>query len=249
MGGLGNQLFQWAYGKSLSNIYDLEFLLDESFYLEQSKVTPRKFNLDLFPNIKYSKIDSEINYHFFEKVTDSQFPNIKKLEKNKNYLLEGYFQSESYFFPVADLIRKELSVSKEKEEEFRNKYDLTNSTSIHIRRTDYLTSGGFHPILPLSYYSKALSFLKSKNVFVFSDDIQWCKENLEFDNLCFIENSNNYEDLWLMSLCDNNIIANSSFSWWAAWLNRNKNKKVISPKIWFNGMSNNFMIPNDWISI
>ena len=91
-----------------------------------------------------------------------------------------------------------------------------------------------------------------KNIVVFSDDIPWCKENLIFDNIIFIEGNKDYEDLWLMSLCEHNIIANSSFSWWGAWLNENKNKKVVSPLNWFGQQSNtnqSDIVPESWIKI
>jgi hypothetical protein len=90
------------------------------------------------------------------------------------------------------------------------------------------------------------------NILVFSDDISWCKDNLKFDKMNFIEGLDNVEDMWLMSLCDNNIIANSSFSWWGAWLNSNFNKKVIAPLHWFGDSANlntSDIIPTNWIRI
>ena len=127
------------------------------------------------------------------------------------------------------------------------------SISLHVRRTDYVTSNGFHPVQTVEYYNKAIETIGSYDqILVFSDDINWCKENLNYDNVLFVENQDNLEDMWLMSLCDHNIIANSSFSWWGAWLNQNKDKIVIAPKNWFGSQSNLNdldIIPNNWVKI
>ena len=108
-----------------------------------------------------------------------------------------------------------------------------NTVSLHLRRTDYIGKDNYHPIPSMKYYEKALEMVDHDNVYVFSDDIPWCKENLKFKNMTFIHNQNPIDDLWIMSLCGNNIIANSTFSWWAAWLNNNPDKKIIMPKKWF----------------
>ena len=103
------------------------------------------------------------------------------------------------------------------------------------------------------YYKNALDIIGGyENLYVFSDDINWCKTNLKFKNMVFVEGNDDVEDLWLMSLCDHNIIANSSFSWWGAWLNINPNKKVISPKRWFGeqtNLSSDDIIPVSWTKI
>jgi hypothetical protein len=94
----------------------------------------------------------------------------------------------------------------------------------------------FHPLQTLSYYEKSVSIIGEDKLYViFSDDINWCKENLNFiKNKIFVTDNLDYQDMYLMSMCKNNIIANSSFSWWGAWLNKNTNKKVVYPYIWFN---------------
>ena len=109
-----------------------------------------------------------------------------------------------------------------------------------------------HPACNLGYYKEAIKLMDVNKFIVFSDDMSWCKENFVGDEFIFMENNSDYIDLWLMSLCDNNIIANSSFSWWGAWLNQNPNKKVIAPKKWFGPAINHNtkdLIPESWIII
>ena len=122
---------------------------------------------------------------------------------------------------------------------FRSNIIDENSISLHLRRTDYLTSNGYHPVQDISYFSDGIDIIGDYNkIYVFSDEIEWCKTNLNFQRMVFMEGYSNIEDLRLMSLCKYNIIANSSFSWWAAWLNENKDKKVIAPKQWFGPQAN-----------
>jgi hypothetical protein len=128
-----------------------------------------------------------------------------------------------------------------------------NTCSVHIRRGDYLRFPNDHPTLLNDYYFKSFDKMKKNTKFiVFSDDITWCKDNIKGNNMFYIEDETDYVNLILMSLCKHNIIANSSFSWWGAWLNKNKNKKVIAPKIWFGpnkNLNTKDLIPNKWITI
>jgi hypothetical protein len=130
---------------------------------------------------------------------------------------------------------------------------------MHIRRGDYVSlkiSNELHGVLPLEYYYNAIELIKKQNpnitVFVFSDDIPWVKENLKLKDKCvyvdFNSGENSVFDMFLMSLCKHNIIANSSFSWWGAWLNQNKNKIIVAPENWFakKEMLNNDLIPDAW---
>ena len=124
---------------------------------------------------------------------------------------------------------------------------------MHIRRTDYVTSNGYHPVQSLDYYQNAIDLIGDyDNLYIFSDDINWCKDNLKFKNMIFRYGNSDIEDLFLMSMCANNIIANSTFSWWAAWLNERPDKRVISPSKWLGEQTNlntNDIIPLDWIKI
>ncbi len=137
---------------------------------------------------------------------------------------------------------------------------VDDSISIHFRRADYLKHEISETIgvQPLEYYYKAMSFIKTKvnnpHIFIFSDDIDWVRNNLKCDlNVSYVSNNElkDYEELLLMSKCQHNIIANSSFSWWGAWLNKNDDKIVVAPKKWFNNsvINTKDLIPIDWITI
>ena len=151
----------------------------------------------------------------------------------------------------------------EENKELVNSINSKNSVSIHIRRGDYLSSGTIdtHGICNKDYYFNALSHLKNIGelnddtcFYIFSDDIPWCRENLSFgEKMIFMDSFQEQPemDIYLMSKCKSNIIANSSFSWWGAWLNESKNKTVIAPIQWFSSevLSSKTIIPCDWIKI
>jgi hypothetical protein len=170
----------------------------------------------------------------------------------------GYLQSYKFFNKVNI---KEIFELKEEHLSYRDKYKLDNSVSIHVRRTDYLSNTHVYPLLSIDYYKRAISELDSLGikdyvVYVFSDDIEWCRDNLNFiENIYFISEYNEIVELYMMSECSHNIISNSTFSWWSAYLNKNLNKKVICPSTWFNNCDEikNFiyddLIPNEWIKI
>jgi len=223
-GGLGNQMFQYAYGRYLSEKFEMKLLIDKKFY-EQNLSPKRYFLLNYFDGIDldfdFDSIPKDMK--IFRIDDNFKFKELENLDKNFGYYFFGYWQSEKYFI------------------------------DLHIRRTDYLTSNGYHPVQTIEYYKNALNLIGDyDNLFIFSDDIDWCKSNLNFKNMIFRENNSEIEDLFLMSYCKNNIIANSTFSWWAAWLNDNKDKKVIAPAKWFGNEANlneENIIPASWIKI
>ena len=177
-----------------------------------------------------------------------------------NININGYFQSHLYFDYCRDEILSFFNLKPELIKELYDKYpNVNHSNSIHVRRGDYLLLENYHPVQNMQYYSRAIDYIgKNEEYYVFSDDIDWCKENFKDYNCKYIEfrehnkeevitlnenkreaNSKKYikEDileLFLMSFCKNNIIANSSFSWWAAYLNKNNNKKIVAPSNWFS---------------
>lgn len=166
--------------------------------------------------------------------------------------LDGYWQSYLYFHDIAALLQKEFSLKNPPSDRYRSLLNMIqeNSVSIHVRRTDYLHAVNyfFHQ-LPLEYYQQALSLLPSASsqsfrIFIFSDDTDWCKQHLipEAEHY-YISSSDmpDYEALILMSKCRINIIANSTFSWWAAFLNTHPNKHVIAPKKWYHKTSPQFL--------
>jgi len=285
VGGLGNQMFQYAFAKNLSLKLNAELKLDISEY---NKSQLRTFALidifDIFEKIvKEEDIDQlfKVNniYEFFKfKI----FYNDVKKHRNyikektflfdKNYLelkdnvyLDGYWQTEKYFTENAENIRKLFRFRNPLDKKNGAIADLiksANSIGVHIRRGDYISNpvtNKYHGFCGIDYIEKAINYIVGKisnpHFFVFSDDVEWCRNNLKAKfPILFVENNHreeSYKDMHLMSLCKHNIIANSSFSWWAAWLNANRNKIIIAPNKWFE---NNFtdtkdLIPENWIRI
>lgn len=234
-GGIGNNLFQIACACAYSLSYDKNMVLaNEKFGTTHNSLDTYKSNI--LSKINFvDKLDTsrfivyqEPNFSFDE------IPNIKG-----NLKLKGYYQSERNFLDKEKEIRKLFEYPQEIQNSLIEKYaDVlsANTCSIHVRRGDYLNIQHVHPIQNMSYYAKAIKKLPPDTIFlIFSDDILWCKENFPDapEKFVFIEGQKDYEDLFLMSKCKNNIIANSSFSWWGAWLNKNPNKIVIAPSNWF----------------
>ena len=244
-GGLGNQLFQWAVTKSLSVKYDSEYRFELSYF----KSPGWNIELDKFKKIVLDEYDNKIPLNL---ISDNFY--FKEIPNNS--FLNGYWQSEKYFISVENLIRDDLKIEENLKNYIISKYPVLNenTVSLHVRRGDYLNSQDCHPVQTIDYYNKSYDIINDSNinVIVLSNDIDWCKENLKFNNILFIENEVNITDLYIMSLCKHNIIANSSFSWWGAWLNENKNKKIVSPSKWFGEKANIYtgdIIPNNWIMI
>ncbi len=160
---------------------------------------------------------------------------------SRDYVI-GFFQSESYFIEIQKQIRKYYEFPANMNCFFQKYYNIiqtSNSVSLHIRRGDYLTFLDFG-VLNTTYYSNALKYVRQNipniHVLVFSDDIKWAKTNMKElmnEKWTFVEDTSDFDDLCLMSMCKHNIIANSSFSWWGAWLNNNPTKIVVSPAQWF----------------
>lgn len=250
MGGLGNILFSFATAYSISLKNNLKFKL---YYNHQGYLhtDPNKYKNNLFKN--FSNVENISN---FEVVYEKQFNNYEiEIPKNKNVFLHGYFQSEKNFIDIRENLIEHLKPSKEFHDfiDEKNK-DILNkqSVSIHVRRGNYKNLSNYHNLLSPDYYYEALKEFKNHNIFIFSDDIGYCKNIFNNYECTYIQNDFDLYDLYLMSLCNHNIIANSTFSWWGAWLNQNKNKKVIAPSLWFGPESNcnsKDIIPNNWIKI
>jgi hypothetical protein len=154
--------------------------------------------------------------------------------------LMGYFQSEKYFEHCSDLILGYFQFDKEIKKQAENNFPKfpvkLEYVSIHLRRGDYAGLQQFHPVMEADYYFDAMTqFMDDDYYFlIFSDDISYAKELFgEQENIVYIEGNDPAVDMCMMTMCDHNVIANSSFSWWGAWLNDNVNKKVIAPKRWF----------------
>jgi hypothetical protein len=285
MGGMGNQLFQYAAGRALSLRHNTKLYIDTSFLEANSNkaYTQRDYELGAF-NIQAELLPMEmkrvINHQiknswlsrFREKlgISDSlktyseqghQYNSIFVSLPDNTYL-SGFWQSEMYFEYFEEVIRKELKIKSEfitGIESYEDMLRVGRSVSLHVRRGDYVnlkSASDFHGVCDLNLYEKALLILKKKygdlRVIIFSDDIPWCKENLKIPiEKYFIETDSAVKDLFLMQKCDHHIIANSSFSWWGAWLNPNKEKTVIAPLKWFNSneVDTRNIVPESWIRI
>ncbi len=285
IGGLGNQMFQYAAGKALALRHHTEVKVD-TIELEsdpEGKFTKRHFELGIFEakitvaskeeinafsNLGKNKFKRELQRRFpflFNRMmaVESGTPYHTEFTKYpKHTYLSGFWQSELYFKDVAQDIKKDFTFGAkivDRNKELLAKISGVNSVSVHVRRGDYVSNANahqFHGLCSLDYYNQAISLLSNKQdaieLFVFSDDIAWCKENLKYDfPVNFVETNDAHSDMYLMSLCKHNIIANSSFSWWGAWLNNNSQKIVVAPKQWIADPSVNTkdIIPQSWIKL
>ena len=278
-GGLGNQLFQYSAARSLADRLNVNLGLDTREYNAGSpfEMGLKHFNIRAEFNPKglikhrkngFSKYILDIalgNHKNVYKETNLSFNNLFHSLPNKTYL-KGYWQSEKYFENNQKNIFKDLQLiapqSKKNIKTLEN-ISKTNSVSLHIRRGDYVTNSAYnmkHGTCSLDYYKRSVDYLskslnKNFTIFAFSDDPEWVFKNLKLPmDIQFIEHNSskkNYEDLRLMSQCNHNIIANSSFSWWGAWLNKSPKRTIISPKKWYadKNIKNIDIIPNNWIKI
>lgn len=282
-GGLGNQLFQYAMGRTLAIRNKTVLKLDISFF---ETYEWHEYSLDPF-NIEKNMLQSSdracldrnqkniikrIGRKLFglqptciyEKSSafDEQYLQIKKTA----YLF-GYWQCEDYFKENEKLLRKEFSVKippSLENQKLLNEIKEVESVSLHIRRGVFIQIdfvNKVHGTCSMEYYAEAIAIIanKFKNpvFYIFSDDINWVKENLKTQHKHKFVDINNdktdYEDLRLMYTCKHNILANSTFSWWGAWLNNNPSKMVIAPKQWFADKGKNELtrdlIPEGWLRL
>jgi hypothetical protein len=231
MGGLGNQLFQIAATTALALRNNDEACFD----IDGHRISLQGKDAIDYKNIIYTKLNNkklETNVEFHQ-----NGHHFEEIPYKQNLKIVGFFQSEKYFNDYSDVIKDLLNPIDAVKEYVNNKYgDIINkkTCSIHVRHGDYMGLATHHPPCQPQYYYGAIKQFDGDTLFlVFSDDIEWCKSIFKGDNFIFISNEEDYIDLHLISLCKNNIIANSSFSWWGAYLNKNENKKVIAPSKWF----------------
>ena len=314
-GGLGNQLFQYAYGRRVADCLKLELKLDAITYLcnevnggiyslrpfsiNAKLASPLEVSLALY-NAKGSR--SLINYfirknlrfiyNWFNGTYGYSLKTLLlffkiKLNKNSNWIflsqdsniifddsfpsnvaniyIDGFWQSEKYFLPINKMIKSELniwSLPKKSNATLANEVSYCESVSIHIRRGDLVKipeRNQTHGLCSIEYYIKAINYIKANLItphfFIFSDDAhELLNDFLEKSEFTIISNNgskNAYEDLRLMSKCKHNIIANSTLSWWGAWLNDNPQKIIIAPDSWvkLNIPSLKIIIPECWVKI
>ena len=285
-GGLGNQMFQYAFAAILAQKNSTKVYIDKTFFSRKKQIgfTPRNFELHVFNNTYHeaskkhltlfykwsflNKIKKRLNLNY-PKIFNETFFGFNKLALNIKppVYLNGYFQSVKYFSGFELMIKDLFSFSPNSLDMLNkgllSKIKNTNTISVHIRRGDYVedkVTKKFHGSCSLKYYFKAIKLLtelyKDYTLVFFSDDADWVKE--QFESLShpkiFVDNNkgeNSWKDMMLMSSCTHNIIANSSFSWWAAWLNENSEKTVVAPKKWFASINldTKSLLPDEWIKL
>lgn len=276
-GGLGNQMFQYNFYRILKEKgFDVKFDVNHYLYtndhngLELDKVFAVDLPLATKKQIKRMRYDS---YNFLGKLKSKLLGSkkthimqedffIKLLSVREDLYLDGYWQNRESFTlsdSIADFTFKESIPEQTKElmDSLRDKIKI----SLHVRRGDYLNKNNLNHFAncDLKYYSACIEFFEQNfsdlTFIILSNDIAWCKKNLKFNSTSiFIDNYNkdrSYEDMRLMTLCDHNIIANSSFSWWGAYLNKNQNKQVLVPENWWKNpdKANDIYIPMNWKKI
>jgi hypothetical protein len=280
MGGMGNQMFQYALGRHLSLKNDTPLQLDAGYLLDRRPregFVFRNYDLDIFNvdvqfaskrisdtyGVYRGRISSRLNKIFFKPLRYKKEANMRfdpqLLNESDNLYLSGFWQSEKYFSSIEEVIRNDFNfrtpISKNARE-LQQKIRGTNSVCLNVRRGDFV-SNPVHGTMGTDYYSQAVSSLKGDIgepvVFVFSDEIEWCKDNLRIESEThFVTHEyagHKFRDyLELMSSCKNFIIPNSSFAWWGAWLSTFENKIIIAPKVWFQDSSLNFqdVVPENW---
>lgn len=282
-GGLGNQMFQYAFGQAVAAKHNARLLFDLDFFdLPSGDHTPRAFGLDAYglrcerasaARIALAKQRGNRARTFLHGVHPRLAPDRSYKERSFSFdqaalvqegdvYFEGYWQSERYFNGVTDPLRKDftLNITMPKDRsEVAELIDRGQAISVHVRRGDYVTNpyaNAHFVTCGAEYYSTAIAKLLARapaaSVFVFCDDIQWARDHIRAEAsthfIAAVGSIHPAIDLHLMSRCHHHVIANSSYSWWGAWLNAKPGKRVIAPARWFNdgAMDTRDLIPVGW---
>lgn len=283
LGGLGNQMFQYATGRSVANRLGVDLLLDVSAFKHYDL---RRFELGSFAvegrvatssDLDRARVGADwpswlsrlgriVGFNdpaaLFKESAFTYDENILRVCAPVH--LDGYWQSERYFLDVASKLRKEFTLTQPLDEINRRmltqiRDPLRQAVSLHIRRGDYVSNAQtamYHGVCPLDYYRSAVDHISARvrkpHFFVFSDDPDWVRGNLSIDHPMTVVEVNSPDrgvfDMALMMSCRHHVIANSSFSWWGAWLNPHDDKIIVAPKRWFSGASldTRDLIPASW---
>ncbi len=292
VGGLGNQMFQYAFYHKLKKYYpdnQVKIWLErfDKTYDNQGYELQNVFGINKAPILYNDDVSNLIDdsVDFFSRIRRKIFgrketfflerifrydSKVFNLKNNKKIYFRGLWQDELYFKDLRlDLLElfkfNEINLNADNLKVLK-RINNSNSISIHIRRGDYISNEKYNHILggvcSYSYYKEALDLIQNKiantSLFIFSDDIDWVKTEFDFlsgHDLTFVNHnkgSNSHIDMYLMSHCKHNIIANSSFSWWGAWLNMNESKIILAPEKWFKNntrLEDNSIVPDSWIKI
>lgn len=278
IGGLGNQMFQYALARSLAARQGEEPFLDvtgfdsyklHSYGLNQLRVVERLATAKMLarspfrnwrPSFIFRRLHAKPRYRV---VSESSFAFDERVPRLRGDLyLDGYWQSEKYFAEIRDVLLREFQPKEIGAKALGYKEAILaadNPVSVHVRRGDYVSNprtNQVHGTCSPDYYRQAVAAVSEKaprpHFFIFSDDSAWVKQNIVLgETVTYVEDNKNFEDLHLMSLCHHNVIANSSFSWWGAWLNDHADKIIVAPKKWFanENMDTRDLIPETWTRI
>lgn len=259
-GGLGNAMFKLASAISTAIDNNVPYIFSNEFVrpVDVAVVTGG------FPDYRIYYDNILRGIQFIDKLPEEYITHGEpgfhytpiQYQPGTNLLLAGYFQSEKYFLNNKQTIMDLYGPPEHIKEQIRINYpEIGNYASIHVRRGDYLYYPDHHPQQSKEYYEAAVNEIGiDKTYMIFSDDLEGCKDLLDFiPNKHFFTSNVNWMDMYIMSMCSDNIICNSTFSWWGAWLNQNPNKKVIAPNHWFGPAyhfySTQDLIPESWIKI
>lgn len=248
-GHLGNQMFQYAALRGIASKHGYEWCIPpQEFFGKEYDLRSgiyECFKLHSLKNTGFvnSRTIEESHFHFDGNLFNN-FPDDTNLM--------GYLQTEKYFYHIKNDVINDfefLDNIKEQSINFLNEYQDKTKVSVHLRRTDYVKHAHIHVPPSLNYYSNAMNLFEDAVFFIFSDDIEWCKQQNIFENknVIFPSINDKYIDFCIMSMCDHNIIANSSYSWWASYLNKNLNKRTIAPLRWFGiNFNTSDLYMNNW---
>lgn len=278
-GGLANQMFQYAFGRRTASLNQTQLKLDTSWYRAiDASDTPRSYHLNILNVTEAFATPKEVRWREKQRwnrllnkfkpywrrtlLKDYHTYDPNTLKSSGDVYLIGDWQGEMYFADIAELIRKEFTIKAPLSVAYQSwlqRIQGSKSISLHVRRGDYVKNlkyRAFYTECTPDYYETAFSIIARKvrtpTVLIFSDDIPWVKENIKLP--CPIEfvtdtGTKDYEDIFLQAACRHHIIANSSFSWWGAWLNPRSDKIVVSPKQWFNTQAMGRLLPENWVKI
>jgi len=259
-GGLGNVMFKLAATVSAAIDNNVDYLFSNEFIRNSDIIHA----CDGYPDYRIHYQGILRNFQFLDKLPTPYLIHTEPgheynpipYQKGTNLLLDGFFQSEKYFINNKETIINLFKITDYIESQIKEAIpDINDFISIHVRRGDYLNSPEHHPIQTREYYQKAVEEVGIDNKFlIFSDDLEGCKDVFDFIPVKhFYTTGVDWLDFYTMSLCKDNIIGNSTFSWWAAYLNLNPNKKVVAPTKWFGPayayLNVSDLIPDNWIKI
>jgi hypothetical protein len=239
MGGLGNQMFQISHALCQGWRNDIPTIFKCESFTPMQANQPTKYVDNIYRNINF------MNFNSRTRRVNAPWEYVNLMVNwDSPVEFHGYFQSSKNFYGFGDRLFDLFRPTEEFTQKiYKNFPEIKkeNTVSIHVRRGDYLSIGAILPTIDKSYIDECLNRIGNyDHIFIFSDDVNWAKENLIYENSTIVDSLEDYEDLWFISLCKINIMSNSSFSWWGVFLNKNENKQVYVPSVWFgpNGERN-----------